>query len=431
MHRSNVWWTGSALAAFALAAFAFFRPDQRPELALQAATFAAAPAEAPATLDAFGFSSRAFGVETSRIERGATYASLLAAAGLADEAWQEMQARDAGVFADVVLRAGQPWHVYTRAGHPSHAVYEVDERRYVVFTLTGTPTASLHAYPVERLERTLTGTITSSLYATLDKLGASDDLAPVLAGIFGAQVDFMRLQKGDAIALVYEEERVGSRVVGAGRVLAARLTHAGRDYEAFRFEHDGHAGYYDAEGKSLESGFLKSPLKFSRMTSGFTQRRFHPVQKRWKAHLGTDYAAPTGTPILAVGNGVVERAGFTSGNGNYVKIRHDRTYETQYLHMSRFAKGIRAGSRVQKGDVIGYVGSTGLATGPHVCFRFWKNGVQVDHRRELGPDVPPIEAKYLPFFNAQRDKLAPQLAPESVLAPVQQSLFSPAAPIAP
>ncbi len=423
--QSRLWLIGTLAAAFALVLIAVFRADQRPELGVQMALLPLPEkAEAPATLDAFGFSSRAFTVETKKVASGQTFAALLAEQGVGAEVWAAMSETDGGVLGSVMLRAGNTWHVYRRDGQPHHAIYEVDSRQYLVFPLDGTATVRLHAHPVQQVERVVNGTIRNSLYATLDDLGASGDLATHLAGIFAAQVDFHRLQKGDEIALVFEEERIGERVVGTGRVLAARLKHGGRDYEAFRFEHDGRVGYYDAEGKSFENGFLKSPLKFSRLTSGFTLRRFHPVQKRWKAHLGTDYAAPSGTPILAVGDGVVSAASFTRGNGNYVKIRHDRTYETQYLHMSRFAKGIRAGARVQKGDVIGYVGSTGLATGPHVCFRFWKNGVQVDHRKELGPEMPPIDKKLMPAFAAQRDRLLPRMEGEGLLEPVRASLFN-------
>jgi murein DD-endopeptidase MepM/ murein hydrolase activator NlpD len=147
----------------------------------------------------------------------------------------------------------------------------------------------------------------------------------------------------------------------------------------------------------MRKAFLKAPVKFSRISSRFSGKRFHPVLKRYKAHLGTDYAAPHGTPIVAVGDGTVSASSFTSGNGNYVKIRHNSTYETQYLHMSK--RAVKAGDRVQQGDVIGYVGSTGLATGPHVCFRFWKNGQQVDHLSEEFPASEPIPAAQMENFN--------------------------------
>ncbi len=410
---------GGIFVAALLVAFVIFRPDARPELAAQSVALPAAPAaRETATLDDFGFSSTMFEVETRRIARGDTYAGLLGSAQ-----WMALESVGGDVLDATGLRAGRPWHVYTENGALHHVVYERDTRSYVVLTLGDAPSVREYERLVERVERAVTGTIHNSLYATLDAANASNALAPELAAIFGAQIDFYRLQKGDQLALVYEEERIGDDVVGAGKVLAARIVHEGRTHEAFRFEQDGLAGYYDAEGKNVENGFLKSPLKFSRMTSAFTMRRYHPVQKRWKAHLGTDYAAPTGTPILAVGAGVVSAASRTRGNGNYVKIRHDRTYETQYLHMSRFAKGIRPGTRVEKGDVIGYVGSTGLATGPHVCFRFWKNGVQVDHRKELGPEMPPVLAANRAAFDALTARLQVRLAPPSLLAPVQQRVF--------
>ncbi len=425
MSKTNLRWHAALIAGTAFLLFVIFRPDTRPELTVQLATAPLPTFEAaPATLDGFGFSSRAFEVETTSIARGDTYAGLFAAMGMDAGMWKQIEDNSAGVLGEMVLRAGNVWHVYRTDGVAHHAVYEVDVRRYVVFSLGDSPQARMHEHPVTRAERTVTGTINNSLYATLDAAGASSSLAPELAAIFGAQIDFYRLQKGDKLAVVFEEERIGERVVGAGKILAARLVHAGQSFEAFRFEQDGLAGYYDAKGKNVENGFLKSPLKFSRMTSGFTMRRFHPVQKRWKAHLGTDYAAPTGTPILAVGNGVVSQASRNRGNGNFVKIRHDRTYETQYLHMSRFAKGIRPGGRVQKGDVIGYVGATGLATGPHVCFRFWKNGVQVDHRRELGPEMPPVMAENRAAFQAEQARLESQLTPASILAPVRAPLFN-------
>jgi murein DD-endopeptidase MepM/ murein hydrolase activator NlpD len=178
--------------------------------------------------------------------------------------------------------------------------------------------------------------------------------------------------------------------------------------EAFRFTPDSaHVAYYDSEGNSLRKAFLKAPLKFSRMSSGFTQRRFHPVQKRFKAHLGTDYAAPYGTPILAVGDGVVEKAGWGAGNGNFVKIRHNGMYSTQYLHMRKVL--VKSGQRVSQGQTIGEVGSTGLATGPHVCYRFWKNGVQVDHRKEEMPSAEPVPAAQRSAFDQVRTGLLAQL----------------------
>jgi murein DD-endopeptidase MepM/ murein hydrolase activator NlpD len=166
----------------------------------------------------------------------------------------------------------------------------------------------------------------------------------------------------------------------------------GNDFYSFPYENElGFHDYYDEEGRSLRKTFLRAPLNFTRISSRYSGRRFHPVQKRWKAHLGTDYAAPTGTPIMSTADGVIIAAQYTSANGNYVKVRHNSTYTTQYLHMSKIKPGIKNGEKVKQGDVIGYVGSTGLATGPHVCYRFWVNGKQVDPYKQKLPQAKPLE----------------------------------------
>jgi murein DD-endopeptidase MepM/ murein hydrolase activator NlpD len=176
---------------------------------------------------------------------------------------------------------------------------------------------------------------------------------------------------------------------------------------AYRYDQGHGDDYFDDRGASLRKAFLKAPVEFSRISSRYNLKRFHPVLNRMKAHLGTDYAAPHGTPIVAVGDGTVIKSGYTSGNGNYVKIRHNSTYETQYLHMSK--RAVRVGEAVRQGQVIGYVGSTGLATGPHVCFRFWKNGKQVDHLREEFPPSEPIESEHLAGFQTKVAELKAEL----------------------
>lgn len=209
--------------------------------------------------------------------------------------------------------------------------------------------------------------------------------------------------------MIYEENFVGDESVGIGRIDAIYFSHHNRDILGFKFESDTVSGYFGPEGENLRKVFLAAPIKFGRISSGFSSSRLHPVLGTRRPHYGTDYAAPTGTPIYAVGDGVVTQARFTSGNGNYVRIRHNSVYETQYLHMSRFAAGIRPGKRVNQGDVIGYVGMTGLATGPHVCFRFWKNGQQVDHRREEFPSADPLHEDYFDQFFIIRDQLMEKL----------------------
>ncbi|HEY8399800.1 MAG TPA: peptidoglycan DD-metalloendopeptidase family protein, partial [Cytophagaceae bacterium] len=201
------------------------------------------------------------------------------------------------------------------------------------------------------------------------------------------------------------------QAIAIHKIHTASFQSGNETFYAFNFPQNGKDEFFDEKGLSMQrGGFLKAPLKYFRISSRYSKKRFHPVQKVFKAHLGTDYAAPAGTPILAVGDGKVTEAKFSKFNGNYVKIKHNSIYTTQYLHMSKIAKGIKPGKTVKKGQVIGYVGSTGLATGPHVCFRFWKNGKQVDGTKvKVTQEAEPIAKKDLPDFNALKDELMKEL----------------------
>ncbi len=301
------------------------------------------------------------------------------------------------------VRKIRPNHKWTTlfetdsAASPSFFVYERSVKDFVVFSLKDSLAIWNGSHPVTYEMQKSTGIIMNSLYQTLDDAGAPTTLALDMNNIFAWTIDFYRLQKGDAFEVLYEQELVDGAATGAQNILAVNFTHKDRERKAYYFNNDSIAAYFDDKGESLRKAFLKAPVKYSRISSKFTGKRFHPVLKRYKSHLGTDYAAPTGTPIFAVGDGVISKSAYTSGNGNYVKIRHNGTYETQYLHMSK--RAAKVGQSVQQGDVIGYVGSTGLATGPHVCFRFWKNGKQVDHLKEDFPPSEPIGANELINFN--------------------------------
>lgn len=267
-------------------------------------------------------------------------------------------------------------------------VYEPNAIDYVVFSLQDSLTVNVFKKEVVTVEKTITGVIRSNLSETIEEMGISHELTNKFVDIFGWQVDFQRLQKGDKFKLIFEENQVEGKYVGIKKINGIFFEHFGQPYYAIPFDQGDGISFFNADGKSLRKALLRYPIEFTRISSRYTLHRFHPVRKIWKAHLGTDFAAPTGTPIRAVGDGTVEEAQYKSNNGNYVKIRHNSTYTTQYLHMSRIASGVRAGTRVQQGQTIGYVGSTGLATGPHLCYRFWKNGVQVD---ALSVDLPPSE----------------------------------------
>jgi len=288
-------------------------------------------------------------------------------------------------------------------------VYEPNPIDYIIFRFDDSLRVDVYKRDVVTVEKTVSGVIRSNLSQTIEEMGVSVDLTNKFVDIFAWQVDFQRLQKGDRFKLIYEEDQVEGKSVGIKQINGIYFEHFGDPYYAFPFDQGEGKEYYDAEGKSMRKALLKYPIEFSRISSRYSLNRFHPVQKRWKAHLGTDFAAPVGTPIRAVGDGTIEEAQYKSNNGNYVKIRHNGTYTTQYLHMSRIADGIHAGGRVRQGQTIGYVGSTGLATGPHLCYRFWKNGVQVDALQVELPASEPIKKDHVEDFNKIKQDLTKKL----------------------
>jgi murein DD-endopeptidase MepM/ murein hydrolase activator NlpD len=288
-------------------------------------------------------------------------------------------------------------------------VYEPNPIDYIVFRFEDTLWVDVCKRDVIILEKSVAGEIKSNLSETIEDLGISHELTNKFVDIFGWQVDFQRLQKGDKFKLIYEEAQVEGVSVGIKQINGIYFEHFGSPYYAFPFDQGEGLDYFDDEGKSLRKALLKYPIEFTRISSRYTMNRFHPVQKRWKAHLGTDFAAPTGTPIRSVGDGIIEEAQYKSNNGNYVKIRHNGTYTTQYLHMSRIAEGVRAGTKIRQGQTIGYVGSTGLATGPHLCYRFWKNGVQVDALRVELPPSQPVKKDQMEAFDVVKQELTKKL----------------------
>lgn len=288
-------------------------------------------------------------------------------------------------------------------------VYEPNPIDYIVFRFEDTLWVDVCKRDVVILEKSIAGEIRSNLSETIEELGISHELTNRFVDIFGWQVDFQRLQKGDKFKLIYEEAQVEGTSVGIKQINGIYFEHSGSPYYAFPFDQGEGTDYFDEDGKSLRKALLKYPIEFTRISSRYTMNRFHPVQRRWKAHLGTDFAAPSGTPIRSVGDGIIEEAQYKSNNGNYVKVRHNGTYTTQYLHMSRIAEGVRAGTKVRQGQTIGYVGSTGLATGPHLCYRFWRNGVQVDALRVELPPSQPVKKDYLESFDKVKQELTKKL----------------------
>lgn len=397
------------LGILVLAGAIFLLNDPAPEKTVQSAI---APPPSPPTpvLDEFGIASSSLKRTEIQVRRGETFSDILGSQGVPVARVHEI-VEAAGEALDVRrIRPGDRFFVYESDSLLRHLVYQPDIIDYVVLDMTEPVRVRTGKKPVEMVRKTISGTIQGSLYGAMVTQGGDPSLVDRIANdIYAWTIDFRHLQPGDAFSVIYEEMRVDGEFAGIGEVIAVRFDHSGSPHYAYRFEQDGFPEYFDQEGNSLRKALLKSPLRFTAITSGYSKRRFHPVQKRYKAHLGTDYAAPTGTPIWSVGDGVVLEAQYKGGNGNYVKIRHNGTYTTGYLHMSRIAKGMRPGVRVKQGEIIGYVGSTGLATGPHVCYRFWKNGVQVDPRKEEMPPSEPIQDQNRQAFAFAMAEIRPEL----------------------
>ena len=287
-------------------------------------------------------------------------------------------------------------------------VYEINNIEHVIFDVRDSANVSFYKArkPVEVRETKLYGEITSSLWNAFagKELGAA--LAMEMSEIFAWSVDFFGLQPGDWFKVVYTEEIVDGTSVNLKSINYAVFNHQGKNYYAIPFEGShGKIEFFDEEGNSSKKAFLKAPLKFSRISSGFTSARKHPVLRTVRPHYGVDYAAPIGTPVMAIGHGVVISKGYSGGAGNMVKIKHSNNYVSSYMHLSKFGSGIQQGSRVSQGQVIGYVGSTGLSTGPHLDFRIYQNGQPVNPVKVVSPPSEPVAKAKLPQFNALRDSL--------------------------
>jgi murein DD-endopeptidase MepM/ murein hydrolase activator NlpD len=303
------------------------------------------------------------------------------------------------------LQAHKPYAILRKdeCSAAEYFVYLPDKYSYVVFELSEDPQCCIFYKDKEVMLELAEGHIESSLYNALAEGNFHPGLSIEMENILESSISFHHLQKGDCFRFLYEKILVDGEPLGYGEIQAIEFRTGGHLYQAYKFDHEEFGGYYDEEGRAMKKSFLMSPVKYSRISSYYNKSRLHPVLKTQKPHYGTDYAAPHGTEIYAVAAGTVTHAAFGRGNGNYVKIKHDEVYQTQYLHMSKFAKGIQPGVKVKQGQVIGYVGSTGLATGPHVCFRFWKNGKQVNHLKEKLPKTEKLKTGVLEDFFAVRD----------------------------
>lgn len=366
----------------------------------------------PSTLSAIRLQEEGYWRE-ERIQRGDTLGELLARLGAEDTEAAELLRRNRSAKSLYQLIPGRPVRALTTAqGRLVALRYQVAgnvlnvQRRDGGFDVTEQPVA------LERRVMMKSGEIRSSLFAATDAAGLSDAVAMQIADVFSTDIDFHRdLRVGDRFTVVYEMLYDMGEPLRSGRLLAAEFVNQGKTYQAVWFEYAaGQGGYYTPEGRNIRKAFLRSPLEFSRITSGFSKARFHPVLQRWRAHNGIDYAAPTGTRVKATGDGSVEFAGrHQGGYGNLVVLRHQSKYTTWYGHLSGIAAGVRKGARVAQGSVIGYVGATGLATGPHLHYEFRINDVHQNPLRVVLPAAPPIGPEQKTAFDAAAAPLAQRL----------------------
>ncbi len=363
---------------------------------------------------AFGFTLNNFDVIQDTIQDGDTFGSILAKQNIGDKKVFDIVEKVKDTFDVRMMRIDKPYTILRSKGKSKKMrafIYQPDRLSYYVIDLKDSITVYKYIKPVTIRRRTIAGELDGSLSETLEKKGVEGALATSISKIYAWSIDFFKLQKGDKFAITFTERYINDSVYdGVDSLKCAFFEYKGKIIYAFPFaqnENSQRLDFYDEEGKALKNLFLKAPLKFVNITSRFAKNRFHPVQQIWKAHKGTDYAAPQGTPIMTTASGVVEQTGFTAGNGNFVKVKHNGTYSTQYLHLSKIIA--RRGQRVNQGDIIGKVGSTGLATGPHVCYRFWKNGVQVDALGLKLPNSEPMNKKNLPRFMTQMIPLKKEL----------------------
>jgi murein DD-endopeptidase MepM/ murein hydrolase activator NlpD len=350
----------------------------------------------------FGISLDAYKTLEGKIKRNETIADILLPYNISNQDVFSLDKLSKDVFSVRKFITNKEYTLfYTEDSLKKAAffVYEPNPLEYVIYQLQDSIVISKESRDVEIVERTMTGKITVSLDHAIREKGGSAALVSSVADVFGWQLDFRVLQVGDWFKVVYEDKLIEGQSIGIGRVLGAEFNHVKNTYMAYAYDQGNGFDFYDDKGESLQRAFLRYPVEYSRISSRYNPNRYHPVLKRTTAHLGTDFAAVTGTPIKAAADGIIIARGWTNGNGNYIKIRHNGTYTTGYLHMSKFSSP-KNGQKVRKGDVIGYVGKTGLATGPHLCFRFWKNGRQVDFLKERLPAEKPLSKDQIVKFEA-------------------------------
>lgn len=382
------------------------------------------------SVDPYGFPVKEYDRDTATIQRNESLYLILRKYDVSPLQIEYIQQAAADHVNLRHMRPGQQYQIYRKEEEAVGMIWNLDRRQYVVLNWEEEPIRVYRdQFDLTVKEQYASGTIESSLFETLQKEGLPPLLGSKIANIYAWEIDFFSLRRGDSFKVIYDELYIGDQFYGIGDVHSAEFYHRGNSHKAYYFSGKEQEGYFDEEGNSLQRALLKAPFEYNqRVSSGFSNNRFHPILKERRPHHGVDYAAPRGTPIIAVGDGRITEARYRGGNGNIVQIRHNSVYRTAYLHMSRFASGIRPGVEVKQGDVIGYVGSTGLATGPHVCYRLYQQDRPVNSLRVELPSSESLAEGNMARFQEIRDRFDAQLAMIS-LPGEHNDIFSIARPV--
>ena len=357
----------------------------------------------------YGLPADSFHIEESTVLRNQNLSDILIDRGVSAQTVDQIAKNSVTVFDVRKMKAGNRITLfYSKDAKrtPQYLAYQNNNVDFYLYSLTGSLLVTAGKHEVITKRKTVSGVISSSLWNAMKASNISPLLAVELSDIYAWTIDFFAIQKGDQFTVVYDEDFVGGESIGLGKVYTASFTQGGTVFYAIRFTQEEGDSFFDEKGTNLKKAFLKAPLKFSRISSRFSNNRMHPVLRIVRPHHGVDYAAATGTPVYTIGDGVVLQKSYQpAGGGNFVKIKHNSVYTTTYMHLSKFASGLKTGSHVRQGEVIGYVGSTGLASGPHLDFRVYMGGTAVDPLKVKSDPGKPIDPANLSKFNVLRDSV--------------------------
>lgn len=362
----------------------------------------------------YGICIDSLNVEHFEIRNGDNPSIIFSRLGFSALEADSISKASASVLDPTRIKAGMHYCTFTTRDSIAKIQYIAFAKTMTDYAIIDLRKRPIEAYtfnkPITLKRKSVNGTITSSLWNIIKQQGADPLLAIKIADVFAWEIDFFDVKEGDSFQVIYNEAYIDdTTALSISSIEGALFTHQGKDYYAIPFMQDSSMQFFDLEGNSLRKAFLKAPLDFYRITSRFTNARFHPILKRYRAHHGVDYAAPTGTPVRTIGDGSVIFKGYTNGGGHTIKIKHNSVYTTSYMHLSRYAKGLSVGQRVKQGEEIGYVGSTGLSTGPHLDFRVYKNGDPINPLDMEAPPSEPIKPELRDSFNIVKNRIISEL----------------------